>query len=96
MRHAARQLPSWLIFDVGQNQMGSSILRIICGVALIAVDALAYIKNSAAIAAGGQVRVFGVTLGTAGWPMTAAFFVIGLIGFLFVVLGVAGLFKNRQ
>jgi hypothetical protein len=74
----------------------SSILRIITGLALIAIAIVVYSKNSAQIAAGGQVRIFGMSAGTAGWPLTVGFMAVGLVGLLFVILGIVGFLKNRQ
>ena len=76
--------------------MFSSLLRIIIGLALIVMTIAVYSKNSAQIAAGGQVRIFGMSTGTAGWPLTVGFIVAGLVGLLFVILGVSGFLKNRQ
>jgi hypothetical protein len=38
-RHAARQMPSWLIFDVGQN-MRVTILSLICGAVAFAAESV--------------------------------------------------------
>ncbi len=75
--------------------MASSIFRIVVGLAVIVFAIAVYSKNSAQIAAGGEVRLFGVAAGSTGW-LSAAFVVAGLIGVLLVILGVMGILKNRR
>ena len=80
---------------LGKRTMASSLFRIVIGLALIVFAIALYSKNSAQIAAGGQVRIFGVSAGSTGW-LSVAFVVIGLIGVLFVILGIVGFLKQRQ
>ena len=73
----------------------SSILRVIVGLALIIGMFVIYEKNTARIAAGGQVRIFGMSAGNAGW-LIPAFIIVGLVGLVFVTAGIVGLLKNRK
>ncbi len=73
----------------------SSVIRIIIGIAIVAAVIVIYSKNSAQIAAGGQVRIFGISVGGAGW-LIPAFIVVGAIGLVFAAAGVVGLLRNRK
>ena len=74
----------------------SSILRIICGLALIVLSYSTYHKNSERFAAGESLQIFGFPTGASSGQLTLAFSVIGLIGAVLIVLGVLGLLKSRQ
>lgn len=73
----------------------TSIVRIIVGLALMIGVAVVYSKNTAQIAAGGQVRIFGISAGNSGW-LIPAFIIVGLVGMIFVIVGIAGILKNRK
>ena len=73
----------------------SSIMRIICGVALIILGYSTYSRNSAHIAAGEPMQVFGHMTNAEPWQLTLAFAVIGLIGVFLIVLGCVNLLKSR-
>jgi hypothetical protein len=73
----------------------SSILRMICGLALIILSVSTYYRNSIRITSGGSAQIFGFPTGAAGWQLTLALGVIGLIGLFLIILGIAGLRKRH-
>lgn len=77
-------------------RMVSSILRIVCGLALLIMAWSVHAKNAAGTAAGEQPTIFGLTLGASPGQLTLAFVVIGLIGTGLIVLGLIGLLKQAK
>ncbi len=74
----------------------SSILRIFCGLALIALSISVHDSNSVRIASGAPAEVFGFPTGASGGQLTLAMVVVGLIGLLLILLGIAGFLKKRH
>ncbi len=74
----------------------ATILRIICGFALIILAYSTYSRNSQHIAAGEPMQIFGHVTGASSGQLTLAFGVIGLIGLFLIGLGVVTLLKNRR
>ena len=74
----------------------SSILRIICGLALIILAYSTHQKNTAHVAAGEPLQIFGITTGASSTQLGISFIVIGLIGLFLIILGVINLLKSRQ
>ena len=72
----------------------SSLIRIICGLALIILSYTTYKNTFAQAASGAQLQVFGMTTGATSGQLTFGFVVIGLIGVALLALGVIGLFKK--
>ena len=76
------------------NQL-SAVLRISCGVVLIILGYSTYSRNSAHIAAGQPMQVFGHLTNAEPWQLNLAFALIGFIGVFMIVLGCVNLFKRR-
>lgn len=74
----------------------SPLLRIVCGAVLIILAISTYSRSAAAIASGGSLQVFGFAVGASGWQLTLSLAVIGLIGLVLVILGIANLLKARS
>lgn len=74
----------------------SSLLRIVCGLAIVVLAYSTYHRNSARIAAGESPQIFGYATGASSSQLTLSFAVIGLIGVVLILLGIAGLLKSRQ
>jgi TRAP-type C4-dicarboxylate transport system permease small subunit len=74
----------------------SSILRIICGLAVIILSYTTYQNTFAHAAPGTQLQIFGMATGASAGQLTLGFVVIGLIGTALLALGVIGILKNRQ
>jgi TRAP-type C4-dicarboxylate transport system permease small subunit len=74
----------------------SSILRIICGLAVIILSYTTYQNTFAQAAPGTQLQIFGMATGASAGQLTLGFVVIGLIGAALLALGVSGILKNRQ
>ena len=76
------------------NQI-SSILRIVCGLAILILCISMYRKMSAQIASGGEIQLMGHPIGASSGTTTLMFALIGLVGLLLLILGVVGLLKSR-
>ncbi|MCX6857369.1 MAG: hypothetical protein NTV80_20965 [Verrucomicrobia bacterium] len=74
----------------------SSILRIICGLAVIILSYTTYQNTFAHAAPGTQLQIFGMATGASAGQLTLGFVVIGLIGAALLALGIIGILKNRQ
>jgi hypothetical protein len=74
----------------------SSILRIICGLAVIILSYTTHQNTFAHAAPGTQLQIFGMATGASAGQLTLGFVVIGLIGTALLALGVIGILKNRQ
>ena len=72
----------------------SAITRIICGLVLIVLATSVYLKNRAAMAAGGELQLFGFTTPADSWQVTLGFVVIGLIGLAMLIIGVRSLLSR--
>ena len=73
----------------------SSILRIVCGVAILILCLSMYRKMTAQLAAGAQLQLMGHPTGASSGQLMLAFAVIGLIGLFLLILGVVNLLKSR-
>lgn len=71
----------------------TSLIRIIIGLGLIIAVYLSHAKHSAAIAAGSPVSVYGLPTTDSGW-LTPAFIGIGIVGLLFILIGLKGLLRR--
>ena len=74
----------------------SSIIRIICGLALIILSYTTYQKTLVHAAPGAQLQILGTATGATPGQLTLGFVVIGLIGAALLALGVIGILKSRQ
>jgi hypothetical protein len=72
----------------------SSIIRIVCGLGIVIVAVSMYRKISAQVAAGGEVQLMGHALGSPG-ALQTVFVVVGLVGVVLLILGIAGFLKAR-
>jgi hypothetical protein len=73
----------------------SSLLRIVCGSAVLFLAWSSWSKNKAAIAAGAPAEIFGQAIKSDGNVLTIAFGVIGLIGVGLLLLGIIGLLRGQ-
>jgi hypothetical protein len=73
----------------------SSLLRIICGGAILILAISMYRKMSAQLAAGGHLEILGHPTAASSGQLTLAFVVIGLIGLFLLILGIVNLLKAR-
>jgi hypothetical protein len=76
----------------------SSIIRIVCGLVLIAVAGSRYFsaRQQLAEADGAEVRIFGYATAAEPWLITLAFGIAGLVGLTLAGLGVFTLLKKMQ
>ena len=72
----------------------SSILRIICGIAVLILAGSIYFKARPQVAAGAQVQLFGATFAAESWQLTLGFGVIALIDVVLLMLGLLGLSRR--
>lgn len=74
----------------------SSLLRIVCGLALLILAYSTYQKALAQVSSGAPIQIFGVTTGASPGLLTLGLAAVGLIGAGLLALGVMGLLKNRS
>ena len=72
----------------------SATLRMICGFALIIFSYLTYQRTRQHAAVGEPMQIFGTTIGASPGQLTFGLIVIGLIGFLLIILGILTVLKK--
>jgi hypothetical protein len=73
----------------------SSILRMVCGLAILILCISMYRKMAAQIATGGEIQLFGHPTSASSGQLTLGFAVIGLIGLFLLIMGIVNLLKAR-
>lgn len=74
--------------------MVSSLLRAVFGLVLVILAIVNYNKNSAGIAAGEPVTLFGATFHAESWQFTTVIGVVVLLGLGLLAAGISGLLKK--
>lgn len=73
----------------------SSLLRLICGVAILILAYSSWSKHKAAIAAGAPAEIFGQTIKGDGHMVLLAYGVIAFLGAGLLLLGVLGFLRGQ-
>lgn len=74
----------------------SSIIRIICGLALIILAYTTYQNTVAHAVPGSKLMIFGMATDASAGQITLGLVVVGLMGAAFAALGAIGILKGRQ
>ena len=74
----------------------SSVLRILCGLAILVFTITTYRKTFAGFQEGGKLAVWGSPVDLPPGLLTLGFVVIGLVGALLIVLGIVSFLKSKN
>ena len=74
----------------------SALLRLVCGIAILAFAWISWSNNKAAVAAGEPLLLFGKSVEAGAGTTNLAYGVIALIGVGLLVLGISGLIRGRR
>jgi hypothetical protein len=73
---------------------GSSIIRMLCGLAILVMCVIQYRTMSTALDAGGQPQLFGRPVNMTATQLYLTLGVLGLVGLVMLLAGAVKLFKR--
>lgn len=74
----------------------SALLRLICGIAILAFAWISWSNNKAAIAAGEPVQLFGKSVDAGAGTVNLAYGLIAVVALGLLVLGARGLIGGKK